>query len=469
MIELNTPVIIPNQEGAPTTPSVVAFRQDGSVLVGATAQRQAPVNPANTFYSVKRFIGRTYKESIVDAKRVAYGVEADEDGDGAAVLRCAHAEDGTFYPEEISGYVLASLLAAAEDFRGGEPVTKAVVSVPAYFNDEQREATATAGRLAGLEAVRILREPVAAALAYGLSAQEDQTVLVFDLGGGTFDVSLLEVGGGVIEVLSTGGDPHLGGDDWDAAIVAWLLKDHLIPAGVDPTDPMIRANLKGVAEAAKIKLSTEDKVVIRMPVGGGVEAVLTRQMFEGMTADLFRRARLPLDQACWQAGVDLGTAVAEFDDAVRAGKKGAKGGKGGKGGAGAAADLVAAGAPQIRPKRRMPVTEVLLVGGATRMPGVRRFVKNMTGLEPRESAIDPDLAVALGAAVQAGIYEGQVSDLMVMDVWQASLMRAYAKQLEKERAEEAAAAAAAEEGETEDEDDEGWRDEDLGEEVADDA
>ena len=460
MMEFEEPVIIPNQEGKPTTPSVVAFRPDSSVLVGASAQRQAPINPSNTFYSVKRFIGREFDEATEDVERAAYTVIADPEGSGAAVLRCDHAEDGTFYPEEISAYVIAKLVAAAEEYQGS-PVTKAVISVPAYFNDEQREATATAGRLAGLEAVRIMREPIAAALAYGLSAEEDQTVLVFDLGGGTYDVSLLEVGGGVIEVLSTGGDPHLGGDDWDAAIVSWLISEHLKPAGVDCTEPSIMANLKAVAEAAKIKLSSDEKIVIRMPVGGGIEAILTRKMFEGMTADLFRRARLPLDQACWQAGVDLGTAVREFDDAVRSIKKGGKGGSGSSKGASAAADLAATGAPQIRPKRRMPVSEVLLVGGATRMPGVRRFVRNMTGIEPRETLVDPDLAVALGAAVQAGIYEGQVSDLMVMDVWQASLMRAYARQVAAEQA--AAAGEQLSEGE-ETEGEDGWNDEDLGEE-----
>lgn len=469
MIEFNEPVIIPNQEGKLTTPSVVGFRSDGSILVGAQAQRQAAVNPANTFYSVKRFVGREYDDALEDVERVAYGVMHDPDGTGAVTLKCDHAEDGSLYPEEISAYVIAKLVYAAEEYKN-TPVTKAVISVPAYFNDEQREATATAGRLAGLEAVRIMREPIAAALAYGLSAEEDQTVLVFDLGGGTYDVSLLEVGGGVIEVLSTGGDPHLGGDDWDAAIASWLISDHLKPAGVDCTNPGILANLKAIAEAAKIKLSTEDKVVIRMPVGGGIEAVLTRQMFEGMTADLFRRARLPLDQACWQAGVDLGTAVREFDDAVKSVKKGGKGGSGNRSGASAAADLAASGAPEIRPKRRMPVTEVLLVGGATRMPAVRRFVRNMTGIEPRDSAVDPDLAVALGAAVQAGIYEGQLSDLMVMDVWQASLMRAYARQVAAEQ-EAAAAAAAGEEvksggavgeGANESEID-GWDDEELGE------
>lgn len=449
---------MPNQGGKPTTPSVIAFLKDKeSVLVGVEAKRQAALNPKNTFYSVKRFIGKQISQVEDDAERVAFTVERDAPEDTEdVVLRCEHTERGMLYPEEVSSYVVASLVRDAEEFIG-RPVTKAVISVPAYFDDAQKEATITAGMLAGLETVRLLREPVAAALAYGLNAQEDQTVLAFDLGGGTFDVSLLEVGGGVIEVLSTGGDAHLGGDDWDNAIVEWLVESHLKPARVDCTDPRIVSNLKAVAEAAKIKLSTEEKVVIRMPVGKGIEAVLTRQMFEGMTADLFRRARLPLDQACWQAGVDLGAVVKEWEDAVRSVKKGGKGGRGqGTMDAAATADLAASGV-QIRPKRRLPVTEVLLVGGATRMPGVKRFVKNMTGLEPRETSVDPDLAVALGAAVQAGIFEGQVSDLMIMDVWQASLMRAYARQLEAEQAQER--------GEWRQKGDEdGWDDDELGDE-----
>ncbi|KAL4457798.1 hypothetical protein ABPG75_012663 [Micractinium tetrahymenae] len=490
LVEGGEPVVVPNPEGALTTPSVVAFTADGGVLVGAPAKRQAAVNPNNTFYSVKRIIGKQYAAVEQDVGQLSYRVV--DDGYGVAVLECqqvaatvaaklaaaeqaeggeeegadAAAEDewrgqGQLYPEEVSGYVVQKLMAAAEEF-AGRPISKAVISVPAYFTDAQREATITAGSVAGLEQIRIIREPVAAALAYGLDAEEDQTVLVFDLGGGTFDVSLLEVGGGVIEVLSTGGDAHLGGDDWDAAIMDWLIKEHLKPARVDCRDPRLLANLRGVAEAAKIKLSTEERVVIRMPVGGGIEAALTRQMFESMTKHLFRKARLPLDQACWQAGVDLGTVVKEYDDAVRAVKKGAASKAGGKRGAartakGQAAKELAEGGVQIRPKRRMPVGKVLLVGGATRMPAIRRFVRNMTGLDPAEFVVDPDLAVALGAAVQAGIYEGQVSDLMVMDVWQASLMRAFAQQqLAQEQGEQAEQD---DDDAWEDEDEEGWEEE----------
>ncbi|GAB4820667.1 hypothetical protein N2152v2_007713 [Parachlorella kessleri] len=398
---------------------------------------QQAVNAGNTFYSVKRLIGQDYEAVEEEVQRLAYTVTADEDG--FVALDCPNSEGGRLYPEEVSAYVLAKLLSAAKDYLGGRPVSKAVISVPAYFDDAQREATITAGRIAGLETVRIIREPVAAALAYGLDVQEDQTVLVLDLGGGTYDV-----GGGVIEVLSTGGDPHLGGDDWDAAIMQWLMQEHLAPRGVDGKDPRVLANLRAVSEAAKVALSSREKVVIRMPVGGGIEAPLTRQAFEGLTTQLFRRARLPLDQACWQAGVDLGTAVRDFEEQQRRSGGGSKAKRKGGRKSTVAAAAAAAGAAleagdvevegvQIRPKRRQPVSRVLLVGGATRMPAVRRFVRHMTGLEAEEDIVDPDLAVALGAAVQAGIYQGQVADLMVMDVWQASLMRALAQHMEQQR------------------------------------
>lgn len=435
LIEGGEPVVIPNQEGSLTTPSVVAFQRQGKedqVLVGAMAKRQAAMNPSETFYSIKRFIGKAMDDCKDDAERVAFSVCSDPEGLGQAVMKSSHSDVGFLYPEEISSYVLAKLIAAAEDFTG-RPVEKAVISIPAYFNDEQREATITAGRIAGLSVVKTIREPVAAALAYGISTEEDKTVLVFDLGGGTFDVSMLEVGGGVIEVLSTGGDPHLGGDDWDAAIMDWLIDSELKPRRIDYTNPTITTNLRAIAEAAKIKLSTEEKVIIRMPVGGGIETILTRQKLESLTVDLFRQARLPLDQAAWQAGVDLGTAVRARDDAVRKGRSRAReknrpNGKMARSNRSRRRERDSIQV-EIRPKRRMPISEVLLVGGATRMPAIHRFVENMTGLSLRQTTIDPDLAVAMGAAVQAGIYEGQLSDLMVMDVWQATLMRAYAQQL----------------------------------------
>lgn len=459
MVEGQDIVVIPNQEGDLTTPSIVGFKED-SVLVGELARRQAVLNPTNTFYSVKRFIGKQFSDCFEDSKRVPFRVVADPDGSGDAVMDCSNVEGSVLYPEEISAHVVAKLIKAAEVY-SGRSIKKAVISVPAYFDDEQKEATVNAGRLAGLDTVRIIREPVAAALAYGISAEEDQTILVFDLGGGTYDVSLLEVGGGVIEVLSTGGDPHLGGDDWDNAIISWLIDSYLKPAGINCQDATILTNLKAVAEAAKIKLSTEEKVLIRMPIGKGIEAVLTRNMFEGMTVELFRQARLPLDQACWQAGVDLGTVVKEYDDAFKSLKSQKGKQRKRKGPSGADADLAKSG-PQIRPKRRLPVSQVLLVGGATRMPAVGRFVKNMTGLEPKPGLVDPDLAVAYGAAVQAGIYEGSVQDLMIIDVWQASLMRAYAK-LVQESNESDGDQDGDEDGDEEDSAD--WIDEELGETV----
>lgn len=456
MVEGQNIVVIPNQEGELTTPSIVGF-QNESVAVGEIARRQAILNPTNTFYSVKRFIGKRFDECAEDAKRVPYRVIADPDGSGDVVMECPNVEGNHLYPEEISAHVVGKLIEAAETF-SGRSINKAVISVPAYFDDEQKEATVNAGRIAGLETLRIIREPVAAALAYGITAEEDQTIIVFDLGGGTYDVSLLEVGGGVIEVLSTGGDPHLGGDDWDHAIISWLIDSYLKPAGVDCENAAILTNLKAVAEAAKIKLSTEEKVLIRMPIGKGIEAVLTRNMFEGMTVDLFRRARLPLDQACWQAGVDLGTVVKEYEDAAKSSNKQNGRRRRRKGPSDGGDESIG---PQIRPKRRLPVSQVLLVGGATRMPAVQRFVKNMTGLQPKEGAVDPDLAVAYGAAVQAGIYEGSVKDLMIIDVWQASLMRAYAKLVQESQSTSDDGCDSAELGSND------WVDEDLGQTVDD--
>lgn len=422
VMEGDTPVVVPNNLGHQTTPSVVSFsEEEDQVYVGVKAKRVSAVKPLDTYYSVKRLIGQYACHVQDDMNMLAF--HTDEDSDGLVVLGMG--ESSHVYPEEISAIVVHQLLEDAAAFKGveKEDITKAVISIPAYFNDDQKEATVAAGQMAGLKKVRLLREPVAAALAYGIKAEKDQTVLVFDLGGGTFDVSLLEVGGGVIEVLSTGGDPHLGGDDWDQVIVEWLEEEFLKPAGVDTSTPQMIANLKAVAEAAKMQLSKSDSAVIRMPVGGGIEAYLSRQKFEALSEELFRRARQPLDYACWQAGVDLGTALKEWEISQNALRKR-------DGGQRRSKDAVHDEGVQIVPKKRLPVSEVLLVGGATRMPAVRKFVQNMTGLIPKDSHVDPDLAVALGAAIQAGIYEGNVSDVMIMDIWQASLMRAYAAQLE---------------------------------------
>ncbi|KAG2495678.1 hypothetical protein HYH03_006278 [Edaphochlamys debaryana] len=420
-IEGGKPKCIPNADGETITPSVVSVLKDGEVVVGRRAQRQAVLHPSTTYYSVKRLIGRRFDDPAVkeEASRLPYKVAADEDG--SVVLDCPNVGPGYLYPEEVSAQVIGQLVSDAAAHTCGK-VTKAVIAVPAYFDDRQREATVAAGKLAGLETVRLLREPVAAALAYGLDLRQDATVLVFDLGGGTYDVSLLEVGNGTIEVLSTGGDAHLGGDDWDAAISDWITATYLRPAGLDPAaDPRLRTNLRALAQSAKHSLSDNEEVVLRMPVGGPgggpLEARLTREALDSqLSQELWRRCRLPLDQACWQAGVDLNEVVGGHDALKQQLRS-----------RGVPAWKVESMQPEIRPRKRQPLSAVLLVGGATRMPAVGRFIANMTGLQPLEAALDPDEAVALGAAVQAGILQGEISNLMVMDQWQASLMRALAK------------------------------------------
>ncbi|GLI64484.1 hypothetical protein VaNZ11_007759, partial [Volvox africanus] len=419
-MEGGKPNCIPNADGETITPSVVSVLRNGEVVVGRRAQRQAVLHPLTTYYSAKRLIGRQYNDPTVQEEitRLPYEVSCDEAG--SVVFKCPRVGPGYLYPEEVSAQVLSQLISDAAAYTRGR-VTKAVIAVPAYFDDRQREATIAAGKLAGLETVRLLREPVAAALAYGLDLRTDSVVLVFDLGGGTYDVSLLEVGNGTVEVLSTGGDAHLGGDDWDAAIANWLERTHLRPAGLDPaTDPRLRANLRALAQAAKHSLTDSEEVVMRMPVGGPgsgpLEVRLTRTQLDDLTQELWRRCRLPLDQACWQAGVDLNEVVGGHEalkEQLR--NRGVPGWK------------IQALQPEIRPRKRSPLGTVLLVGGATRMPAVGRFISNMTGLQPLEAALDPDEAVALGAAVQAGILQGEISNLMVMDQWQASLMRALAK------------------------------------------
>ncbi|GIL56890.1 hypothetical protein Vafri_12177, partial [Volvox africanus] len=419
-IEGGKPKCIPNADGETITPSVVGVLRDGEVVVGRRAQRQAVLHPLTTYYSAKRLIGRQYNDPTVQEEitRLPYEVSCDEAG--SVVFNCPRVGPGYLYPEEVSSQVISQLVSDAAAYTRGR-VTKAVIAVPAYFDDRQREATIAAGKLAGLETVRLLREPVAAALAYGLDLRTDSVVLVFDLGGGTYDVSLLEVGNGTVEVLSTGGDAHLGGDDWDAAIANWLERTHLRPAGLDPaSDPRLRANLRALAQAAKHSLTDSEEVVLRMPVGGPgggpLEARLTRTQLDELTQELWRRCRLPLDQACWQAGVDLNEVVGGHEalkEQLR--NRGVPGWK------------IQALQPEIRPRKRSPLGTVLLVGGATRMPAVGRFISNMTGLQPLEAALDPDEAVALGAAVQAGILQGEISNLMVIDQWQASLMRALAK------------------------------------------
>ncbi|CAL5225668.1 g8531 [Coccomyxa viridis] len=403
-------VVIPTSQSTSTLPSIVSIGEEEEIIVGAAAKRLAATQPGTTYYSVKRFMGQQLADTKDLASSVAYGVKSDEEG--AVQLQCDAVEGGVLYPEEVSAYILAELLSSAQAYLGS-PVEKAVISVPAYFGSEQREATIEAGRLAGLTKIKLIREPVAAALAYGVSAERDETVLVLDLGGGTWDVSILEVGGGTIEVLATGGDANLGGDDFDNIIVDWLIRESL--QAVDCTEPIMIARLKALAEKAKVALSEAMRVSLKVPVGGadgqGVAAVLTRQHFEKLATPLFERMRLAVDEACWQAGVDLGSVMEEHYARSKKQKN-------------AQAQVSA----QVRPKRRAPITRVLLVGGATRMPAFRRFVRNMTGLEAKGAAVDPDEAVAIGAAIQAGLYDGLVSGIMVMDIWQATLMRAFATQ-----------------------------------------
>jgi len=404
--------------GRTTMPSMVAFDpKTGQVLRGDAAKSQAPSNPTNTFFSIKRILGLDPSDSRVRTHEKAVPYSLTEDPDGSLMLRCEAIDNGTLYPEEVSAEVLDALLGEVEQTYGARP-TKAVIAVPAYFSEDQRDATVQAGMLAGLEVVRLIHEPVAAALAYGFNLQEDKTVLVFDLGGGTYDISILEVGGGVVEVLATGGEAYLGGDDWDRALSDWLAMNYLKPAGVPSHLSSVRANLRGVAEQAKIELSTQEKVVVRMPGGSGgrsIEVTLTRQLLEEISADLFRKARQAIDIACWQAGVDLGSSHLEAE--VKKGKQVPKVDKG----------LSTVPRAKYGNERRQPISEVLLVGGATRMAAIKTFVKNMTGIDPKEGSINPDEAVALGAAIQAGIYQGTVKDLMVLDPWKASLMRAFAK------------------------------------------
>jgi len=355
VLEAGDPVVIPNSEGARTTPSVVAFSKAGEVLVGEVAKRQAITNPDRTFRSIKRHMGEGWKSDDVDGKR--------------------------YTPQEISARTLMKLKRDAEAYLG-DTVTQAVITVPAYFDDAQRTATKEAGQIAGLEVLRIINEPTAAALAYGLDkGAEDEKVLVFDLGGGTFDVSVLEIGDGVFEVKSTHGDTHLGGDDWDQRIIDWLVKEFKTKHGVDlAADRMATQRLKEAAEKAKIELSQVAQSQINLPfitaTAEGplhLDENLTRAKFQEMTADLIERCRIPFEQALKDAGISKGE-----------------------------------------------LNHVLLVGGSTRMPAVTDLVQGMTGKEPNKS-VNPDEVVAIGAAVQAGVLRGDVKDILLLDVTPLSL------------------------------------------------
>lgn len=376
-MEGGQPTIVTNAEGQRTTPSVVAYTKSGDRLVGQIAKRQAVVNPENTFFSVKRFIGRKMNEVDEESKQVSYKVVKDEIGN--VKLECP-ATGNLFAPEEISAQVLRKLVDDASKFLN-DKVTKAVVTVPAYFNDSQRTATKDAGRIAGLDVLRIINEPTAASLAYGFEKKNNETILVFDLGGGTFDVSVLEVGDGVFEVLSTSGDTHLGGDDFDKRIVDWLADNFRKDEGIDLLkDKQALQRLTESAEKAKIELSSLTQTNISLPfvtaTADGpkhIDTTLSRAKFEDLCSDLLDRLKTPVQTA--------------LDDARLSIKE---------------------------------IDEVILVGGSTRIPAVQDLVRKMTGKAPNVT-VNPDEVVALGAAVQAGVLAGDVSDIVLLDVTPLSL------------------------------------------------
>ncbi|XP_024961575.1 stromal 70 kDa heat shock-related protein, chloroplastic-like [Cynara cardunculus var. scolymus] len=376
-MEGGKPVIVTNAEGQRTTPSVVAYTKNGDRLVGQIAKRQAVVNPENTFFSVKRFIGRKMSEVDEESKQVSYTVVRDENGN--VKLDCP-AIGKQFAAEEISAQVLRKLVDDASKFLN-DKVTKAVVTVPAYFNDSQRTATKDAGRIAGLEVLRIINEPTAASLAYGFERKNNETILVFDLGGGTFDVSVLEVGDGVFEVLSTSGDTHLGGDDFDKRVVDWLAASFKKDEGIDLLkDKQALQRLTETAEKAKMELSTLTQANISLPfitaTADGpkhIDTTLTRAKFEELCSDLLDRLKAPVENS-------LRDAKLSFKD----------------------------------------LDEVILVGGSTRIPAVQEVIKSLTGKEPNVT-VNPDEVVALGAAVQAGVLAGDVSDIVLLDVTPLSI------------------------------------------------
>ena len=377
VMEGSEPEILVNAEGDRTTPSVEGFRKDGERVVGKAAKNQAVTNPENTVSSVKRFIGRSFNETKDEQGKVSYKVEAGKDG--RAVVNI---EGKDYTPEEISAMVLQKLKADAEK-QVGSTITQAVITVPAYFNDAQRQATKDAGKIAGLEVLRIINEPTAAALAYGLDkTNKDEKILVFDLGGGTFDVSILELGDGVFEVAATAGDNHLGGDDWDHRVIDWLADKFASDnGGLDlRNDKMALQRLKEAAEKAKMELSSTTQANINLPFITAdatgpkhLDYTLTRAEFERITKDLLDRCRKPVEQALRDAGMSQGD-----------------------------------------------IDEVILVGGSTRMPAVQELVKTMTGKQPNMS-VNPDEVVAMGAAVQGGVLAGDVEGILLLDVTPLSL------------------------------------------------
>ncbi len=375
VMEGGDPVVIPNAEGGRTTPSVVAFTKDGERLVGQVAKRQAVTNPKNTIFSIKRFMGRRMNEIQEEIKKVPYKVVEGPNG-----LATVEISGKRYTPPEISAMILQKMKQTAEDYLG-QTVDRAVITVPAYFNDAQRQATKDAGKVAGLEVLRIINEPTAAALAYGLDKKKEEKIAVFDLGGGTYDISVLELADGVFEVKSTNGDTHLGGDDFDQRLIDWLVTEFKKDQGIDLSkDPMALQRLKEAAEKAKMELSTTTQTDINLPFITADQSgpkhlnlSLTRAKFEQLVDDLIQRTLPPMQQALKDAGLD--------------------------------------------PKA---VDEVILVGGSTRIPKIQQIVKDFFGKEPNRS-VNPDEVVAIGAAIQGGVLGGEVKDVLLLDVTPLSL------------------------------------------------
>ena len=376
-IEGGQPTVITNAEGFRTTPSIVAYTKKQELLVGQLAKRQSVVNAENTFFSVKRFIGCKADEVSEESKELPYTVIKDNNGN--IKIKCSSLNKD-FSPEEISAQVIRKLINDAKEYLG-QDVTKAVITVPAYFNDSQRQATVDAGKIAGIEVLRIINEPTAASLAYGLDKKQNETILVFDLGGGTFDVSILEVGDGIFEVLSTAGDTNLGGDDFDKALVRWLVDKFQAKEGTDLTkDIQALQRLTEAAEKAKMELSNVEKTTINLPFITAdkngpkhIQEELTREKFETLCKDLIDRCRIPVEKALKDAKLD-----------------------------------------------KSAINEIVLVGGSTRIPAIQQLVESLTGKKPNKS-VNPDEVVAIGAAIQAGILAGEITDILLLDVTPLSL------------------------------------------------
>ena len=376
-IEGGQPSVIINAEGLRTTPSIVAYTKKQELLVGQIAKRQAVINPENTFFSVKRFIGSKESEIKSDAKQLPYKITKDSNEN--IKIKCP-ALTKDFSPEEISAQVLRKLINDATNYLS-QDVTQAVITVPAYFNDSQRQATMDAGKIAGIEVLRIINEPTAASLAYGLDKKQNETILVFDLGGGTFDVSILEVGDGIFEVLATAGDTNLGGDDFDKVLVNWLMADFKQQEGIDlVNDIQALQRLTEAAEKAKMELSTVQKTTISLPFITAdatgpkhIEKELTREVFENLCQKLIERCRVPVEKALNDARLD-----------------------------------------------KTDINEIVLVGGSTRIPAIQELVESLTNKKPNQS-VNPDEVVAIGAAIQAGILAGEIKDVLLLDVTPLSL------------------------------------------------